>query len=175
MKNRILSVALVLPFLAGVLVSCDKADIKFDTTFSKTININLTEQTNDDGSASFSETDTLDLTEGDVQEYIDRLKDVEVVSVYVEVLSADAPQAAVLDGFLISDVYQMTIPPYNVLQAFNDVHKLQLTDDNGFLAYMKEKLLAENKVAYTLNGRVSEVPVNAQLRLTFNLKITARP
>ena len=40
---------------------------------------------------------------------------------------------------------------------------------------MKEKLLAEKMVSYTLNGRVSEVPVNAQLRVTFKLRVTAKP
>lgn len=175
MKNRILSVALVLPFLAGVMVSCDKADIKFDTTFSKTIDINLTEQTNDDGSASFTETGTIDLNEGDVKDYLDRLKDIEIVSVYIEVLSADAPDAAVLDGFLVSDAFQMTIPQYNILLMLSELHKLELTDDNGFLNHMKEKLMADKLVSYTVNGRVSEVPVNAQLRLTFKARVTAQP
>jgi hypothetical protein len=181
MKNRILSFALYLPLLAISLTSCKEENISFDSVHIKTVDINITQSTNPDGSASFSSTDTLkledgqmlDISLGSLPDLLERLVKVEVASVYVEVLSAEAPAIATFNGTINFNEYSMTFPTYNVLQMLSESHQLQLTDNGNFLIQMVDKLLSDKMFVYTVNGNVSEVPVNAQLRFTFKLKLTA--
>lgn len=157
------------------IFSCDKADITFDTQYSATFNIDLQESTNGDGSASFTQTGQIDLNDGDARDYLDRLKGISITGVYIEVLSASAPLDATLSGLLSAESFQMTIPQYNILQLFSEAHKLDLTDDTGVLNYMQERLMSDKIVSYSLNVVVSEVPVTAEIKVTFKMKVTAMP
>jgi hypothetical protein len=181
MKNKILSFALYFPLFAGILTSCTEEGVSFDSVYTKTVDLNITQATNPDGSAAFSSSDTIDLAVGQMldvnlgslPDLVERLTKVEVASVYVEVLSAQAPAAATLNGTINFNSYSMTFPPYNVLQMLSESHQLQLTDNGNFVVQMVDKLMTDKKFVYSINGTLSEVPVNAQLRFSFKLKLTA--
>jgi hypothetical protein len=174
-----LSKTLFLVFVAVSLVNCDKikdaADIKIETKFTHDFSVDATTATESDGSAIFSETASIDLNEGDVKDYVDKLKNIEFKQVFVEVIAFSGPTDATISGDVAVDTYKLIIPESNMLVLFNNVQKLDLSEQAGTFNHMKDQLLSKKMISYTINGRISEVPANAQMRITYVVDITANP
>jgi hypothetical protein len=59
--------------------------------------------------------------------------------------------------------------------VFDNVQEVDLTPQAGAFNYMKDQLLAQKMISYTMNGKVSEVPVLADFKIVFTVEVTANP
>jgi hypothetical protein len=160
--------------------SCEElsnaADITFETTFNEVFNIDIPVATEPDGSALFTESATIDLNDGDVKDYIDKLKDITIKSVRLEVLSSTSDPGAEVSGNIdLGGGFVLAIPPTNIQDAFNNGTVIDLSDNAGAFNHLKDELLNQKMISYSLNGMVSDVPVVAEFKLTYTLDVTASP
>ncbi len=154
----------------------DAADIKFETSYEETFAVNILVATEPDGSAQFSDNGSIDLTTGEVADYVDKLKNISIKSVQLQVLSYSGPAAAEISGSIdVGGGFALAIPPTNMQDAFNAPQTIDLSDQAGAFNYIKDQLLDLNVLNYSMQGVVSEVPVQAEFKLIYTLDVTANP
>jgi hypothetical protein len=173
--SYLLAMATVLFGLSGCEQIKNAADIKIDTEFEQTFLLNITTATQPDGSAQFTEAGMIDLTDGDVADYVDKLKDVQVKKVRLDLLNYTGPADAEISGSIdVGGGYALNIPPTN-LQSLFGLGTIDLSEQAGTFNYIKDELLEQKELNYTVNGVVSKVPVDMQIRVVYELTITANP
>ena len=169
-------VAFVLFFTSSCEQIKDAADITFETTFDETFVVDIQVATEPDGSAVFTESATIDLNDGDVKDYVDKLKNIVIKKVQLQVLSSNsAPNAEVSGTIDLGGGFYLAIPPTNIQNTFDTGTIIDLSDNAGAFNYLKDQLLNQKMITYSLNGMVSEVPVVAEFKLIYRLDVTANP
>ena len=174
-RNTVAAIALVM-----VGTSCDKvkdlADVDIDTDFEESFSINVITPTEPDSSAMFTETGKVDLNDGEVADYVDNLKDLKVTKAKLIFDNYVGPASAEMSGQIdLGGGYMMDIPPTNIQDVFANTQEVDLTPQAGAFNYMKDQLLSQKMISYTVNGRLSEVPVMADFRLVYSVEVTANP
>ncbi len=162
------------------LTACEElknaADIKFETSYEETFAVNILVATEPDGSAQFTDNATIDLTTGDVADYVDKLKNISIKKVQLQVLSYTGPAAAEVSGEIdLGGGFYLAIPPTNIQDAFGAGTIIDLSDNAGAFNYIKDELLDQHAITYYMNGVVSEVPVQAEFKIIYTLDVTANP
>ncbi len=176
-KNPIL---LLVAIALLVFTGCDKlkdaANITFETTFDETFALDIQTATEPDSSAVFTESATIDLNDGEVKEYVNKLENIVVKRIQLQVLSSNSAPNAELSGSIdLGGGYFLAIPPTNIQNAFDSGTIIDLSDNAGAFNYMKDQLLNQKMITYNVNGMVSKVPVVADLKLIYTLDVTANP
>jgi len=177
-KITTLFIGFVALMLSGA--SCDKikdaADITIETTFEETFSVDVQTATEPDGSAVFTDNATIDLNTGDVKDYVDKLKNIVIKKVQLQVLSStSAPDAEVSGNVDLGGGFSIPIPPTNIQNTFDTGTIIDLSDNAGAFNYIKDQLLSQKTLTYSINGVLSEVPVVAEFKLIYTLDVTANP
>jgi hypothetical protein len=170
----------LLALATTTLLACEKinelADVTFETTFEEMFSVNVPVATEPDGSAVFSESATIDLNDGDVKDYVDQLKNIVVKTVRLELISYSGPAGAEVSGEIdLGGGYALAIPPTNMQEALDNGTVIDMSDQAGAFNYLKDELLNQKMISYSLNGVVSEVPAQAEFKLTYTIDVTANP
>lgn len=160
--------------------SCEEvnslADVQFETDFEDTFNVNEQTATEPDGSAKVSMTGEVDLTTGDVADYVDKLKDISVKKIQITISQYNGPASAELSGQInFGGGIELDIPPTNMNDLFNNGQTIDLSDQANAFNFIKNQLLNQKQLVYALDGVISEVPVEATILVKYTLDVTANP
>lgn len=173
--------AIGLTFVIGSMaVSCDGVDDLLDITtgteFAKTVNLNSNGATSE---ALTEVVETIDPS-SDLEEYGDRIKDVEIDSITLLV----APKASGHneDASLSLSVGISEFESSNVLNVFSTANGLAtineeftLTVDDNVLTAVKAYLMALEKFDLHVDGQLENGPANVDVSFTIYGHITASP
>lgn len=152
------------------------ADVTFETTFEEMFSVNVPVATEPDGSAIFSESASIDLNDGDVKDYVDQLKNIVVKAVRLEIISYSGPVDAQVSGEIdLGGGYALAIPPTNMQEALDNGTVIDMSDQAGAFNYLKDELLNQKMISYSLNAIISDVPAQAEFKLTYTIDVTANP
>lgn len=165
------------------LSSCEEieeaANIELDTALTETFVFTATEPTDTlSGAANFSETGRIDLNQGVTADYLDNLKEVEIESIELRVLSYQGTEKAQFSGAMdFGGGRILTIEALNLRDYLFQGQVYNLEDEAGTYAYIADVLLnsGENEIEYFLGATISEVPVSATIQITYQLSATANP
>ena len=171
---------LLLVTLFSTFISCDKiesaADIEFETSFEDDFFVDIQSPTEPDNSAKFSDSGTIDLTDGDVADYVDKLQNINVTKIEIRVASFAGSANAELSGDVdFGGGNLLTIPSTNLQDLFNNGGVINLSDQTGTFNHIKNELLNQKMLTYTLNGVLSEVPVTTDIIVKYTLDVVANP
>lgn len=171
---------LLLVTLLTTFISCEKiesvADIEFETSFEDSFFIDVQTPTEPDNSAKFTDSGEIDLTDGDVADYVDKLQNITVKKIEITLASFSGSANAELSGDVdFGDGYTLSIPATNLQDLFDNGGVVNLSDQSGAFNYIKDQLLNQKMLTYTINGVLSEVPVTADIVVKYTLDVVANP
>jgi hypothetical protein len=177
--NKLTKSFLALSLALG-LSSCEAleeaANIDLDATFNRSFSFSATEPDPNSTGASFSDQATLDLGTGDVADYVDKLKNIEVTALRYTITNYNGPADAILSGSIdFGDGNIVSIEPVTAQELYNNGQETDISDQAGAFNYLKDQLLDQKALTYNVNAEISEVPANVTINLVYSLKVTASP
>lgn len=148
-------------------------DLELGSAMYNVFTVNESNGTEPDGSIKFSKIGNLDLSTGDLAEYVNQLKTVNVSSVELSLDSYDGTIFGELSGELdFGGGHKLTLPTKD-LSTMRNHNTILKFEDIDVLAFLSTSLLNHNIIDYDFNGSISNAPANAEIRVTFHLDIVA--
>jgi len=175
MKN--LTTLLIGLFLTGIIFTgCNKikeiADVDFIANYIADLDVDMAAKSTD---ATFSVETTIDpLSNDNVKEYIDKIKDYEIQKVTVEVtyINNDANLVSgELDIFTDNNLASWTLSNLPLTQG----GKLELGNENGQWETITKIFEEQSSFVVKLEGETDEDGLIFTIRLIIETKITANP
>ncbi|BAO76218.1 hypothetical protein [Winogradskyella sp. PG-2] len=169
--------SILLLFVFTTILSCDKLDelTEFDVTdgFSTTVNINLSEVSNEP--QLFSESSTIALSSNqDIQDNLDLIQDIRINSLTYEISNYNAEQ----DSMIMLTEASLSFANSNI--SVNDINLQQADNDNTLFSISDSELLnsigniLENTptIEAMVSGTISGSPVSFNVIINVNLTAT---
>ena len=163
------------------LSSCEElkeaANVDVDTSFSDTFTFAATVPTDTaTGAASFSESGSLDLSETEAADYVDKIQDIEIKTVTMTVLSYTGEADATFSGEIdLGEGFNLPINSVQLQPLFDSGEALDVSDNAGAFNYLKDQLKNQKQLTYTVNASINKVPASTSIRLDYELVVTANP
>lgn len=180
MRN-LLNIALIM-VLSACLSSCESIknifDVEFDTTLSGDLDISIQESAKKSAAYAFSTTTVVDpLTDPDIDEYLDNIRDFEISEIVAEVLYVNKGEVVFGAGtvFEIYDSMDKATWPVTGDWVISEGTTLTLGDVSGVYGTVVDILNRKSTFTIAASGTCSETGVEVTIRVAIDTKVIANP
>lgn len=155
----------------------EKTDVNINVPISEYFLLEIDVATEPDGSATTTETKVIDLEEQPVlQPYLERIKDVKINKVMLLIEEYTGDESIQMTGSIdFGDGNLISIQDFNLHDAYTNGTEISPVNAVEGATYLKNQLLENKKGTMTVNGVVSDVPVEAKVLLMIETTIVANP
>ena len=173
---KIISKISVLLLTMIAVISCDKleelADIDFTQSFTETVSVNVSEES--ETPQSWSESSTINIASNSmVQEYKDLIKNITINSLEFKIDGfLGAEDATISDASMSFGETSITLEDIN-LEESDTNNTVYTVSDASQLNAIADELQEANLITATLSGTISGTPVKFDVIITLNITVTA--